>query len=265
MKLLTTVSEYDWITHGVVETKPSTVANCLPSIYPAYAKIFHPMYEDLSVRDDELTWQEEDKAKAPGPEPKTETERVLAEVLSQSTLVYGGPRADARLVRIRWAELARRFRIPFVETLSADSFTRQFPGRSWPRHLIGPDEGNLVGTERDTLVSVLRGYTKTDRIFFCFWFLATTDWGGDDKVFEGALGEADLFPDKRLGIRCTPTHWFPEDRSWLVCSDYDLTFSLVGGSEHMIQQLLDHPALECVRVAPNTRVDWEADLESTTH
>ena len=155
--------------------------------------------------------------------------------------------------------------MPFVPTLSAASFTRQFPGGSWPRHLVGPDEGNLVGSERDALVSVLRGHTNTDRIFFRFSFLATTDWRGDDKVFEGTLDEVELFPDDGLGVRCMPTHWFPEDLSWLVCSDYDLTFSLVGGSEHLVQQLLDHPTLECVRVAPNTRVDWKADLESTTH
>jgi hypothetical protein len=255
MKLLRDLSEYDWVANGIVETEPSTVAHCLPSIYPAYAKVFHAIYEDLSVQDDQLTWQDEDKARAPGPEPKTETQRALAEALSGSTLVYGGARPDARLVQLRWAELTRRLGMPFVPTLSAASFTRQFPGGSWPRHLIGPDEGNLVGSERAALVSILRGHTETDRILFRFWFLATTDWGGGDKMFEGTLDEADLFPDKRLGVRCTPTHWFPENRRWLVCSDYDLTFSLVGGSEHMIQQLLDHPALECVRVVPNTRVD----------
>ena len=84
-------------------------------------------------------------------------------------------------------------------------------------------------------------------------------------MIEGNLDEVERFPNYGLGVRCTPTHWFPEDLSWLVCSDYDLTFSLVGGSEHLVQQLLDHPTLECVRVAPNTRVDWKADLESTTH
>jgi len=74
-----------------------------------------------------------------------------------------------------------------------------------------------------------------------------------------------LFPDEALGVRCTPTHWFPEDRSWLVCSDYDLTFTLVGGSARLAQELLDHPVLECVSVQPETRVDWQVDLEKTAH
>lgn len=264
MKLLTTLSECDWITEGIAEMTNGTVAHCLPPVFPSYVKILHSIYEDLSVQNDQLTWQEEDKARALGPEPKTETERILAEAFSRSTLVYGGAGPGSRLTRIRWAELARRLGVPFVPTLSAASFTRQFPGGSWPRHLIGPNEGNLVGSERDALVSVLRSHTDTGRILFHFWLLATTEWESD-KVFEGSLDEADLFPDKRLGVRCTPTHWFPEDRSWLVCSDYDLTFSLVGGSEVLIQQLLNHPVLECVPVSPETRVDRNADLESTVH
>lgn len=264
MKLLTTLSECDWITEGVAEMGPSTehtVAHCVPPVFPFYAKIFHPIYEDLSIQDEKLSWQEKDKARVPGPEPRTETERVLAEILSQSTLVYGGACPGRRLLPIRWAELARRLGIPFAPTLSAASFTRQFPGRSWPRHLIGPVEGSLVGSERDALISILRSHPGTDRVLFRFWFLATVEWK-DDKVFEGTLDEAGLFPSETLGARRTPTHWFPEDRSWLVCSDYDLTFSLVGGSECLIRELLSHPVLECVPVWPDTRVDWNADLES---
>lgn len=87
----------------------------------------------------------------------------------------------------------------------------------------------------------------------------------DDKVFEGRLDEAILLPGDEFGVRCTPSHWFPKDRSWLVRSGYDLTFSLFGGSETLIHQLLNHPVLECVRVFPSTRVGRNADLGSTVH
>jgi len=201
MKLLTTLSECSWITEGVVKTSPdtkSTVAHCIPSIFPSYAKIFHPIYEDLSVQDEKLSWQEDDKDKGPKPKPETETQRLIVEVLSQASLVYGAARPGSRPVRIRWAELAKRFGMPFVPTLSSWSFTRQFPGRRWPRHLIGPVEGNLIGPERDALAAVLRRHAATHRNLFRFWFLATTDWG-DDKVFEGTLDEVGLFPDEVAG------------------------------------------------------------------
>ncbi len=242
----------------------STVAGCIPPIFPSYTKVLHPINEDLSVEDKELTWQEKDEAMDPTPAPKTGIERTLADALSQSTLVYGGSHPGSRPVRIRWSKLAGRLGLSFVPTISAQSFTRQFPGGSWPRRLLGPQEGCIDGPERDALASVLCRHTDTDRTFFHFWLLATTDWQAD-KLFEGLLDEVSLFPNEALGARLTPTHWFPEDRSWLVCSDYDLTFTLVGGSLSLARELLDHPLLECVPVLPETRVDWQADLEESAH
>lgn len=266
MKLLTTLSDCSWITEGVANLAPGTnhtVAHCIPPIFSSYTKILHPIYEDLSIQNKELTWQEEDKAKAPMPVPKTETERTLADILSGSTLVYGGSHAGSRLARIRWADLAGRLGLSVGPTISAQSFTRKFPGGSWPRHLIGPEEGYINGPEREALASVLCRHTNVDRVFFHFWLLATTNWESD-KLFEGLLDEVSLFPDEALGVRRTPTHWFPEDRGWLVCSDYDLTFTLVGGSANLAHELLHHPALECLPVQPKTRVDWRGDLEEDT-
>ena len=98
-----------------------------------------------------------------------------------------------------------------------------------------------------------------ERGLFHLCLLATVDWS-ENLLFEGALDDVRRFPDDVPGTRCTPTHWFPEDRGWLVCSDYDLTFTLVSGPTTLVQALLDHPVLECVAVQPETRVDWDADL-----
>lgn len=267
MKLLATLSESKWITEGRAKAHPNaagTVAHCIPPVFTSYAKVFHPIYEALSVRDRKQTWQEEEEAKGPQLEPVTEVQRVIADVLSQSTLVYGAAHPGSRLVRIRWAELTRRLGMTFVPTLSSWSFTRQFPGRSWPRHLIGPQEGNLGDIERDALASVLHRHIVGDRIFFYFWLLATMDWRAD-KLFEGTLDEVGLFSNGTHGVRRTPTYWFPEDRSWLVCTNYDLTFTLVGGSEPLIRDLLAHPLLESVPVRPATRVDSNADLENNAY
>ncbi len=265
MKLLASLSECSWIEEGVIQTTsdtPNTVAHCIPPVFPRYAKIFHPIYEDLSVEDETLTWQEAARTEPTG--PKTRTAQDIQDVLSTSTLVYGTAGPGSRPVRIRWAEAARRLGVPFVPTLSSWSFTRQFPGGSWPRYLIGPEEGNLAIVERDALASILRQNANVDRCLFHFWFLATADWK-KDLLFEGTLDDASRFPDEISNVRSTPTHWFPEDRSWLVCTDHDLTFTLVGGPDPLIRELLDHHALECVSVQPGTRVDWRADLESHLH
>ena len=138
--------------------------------------------------------------------------------------------------------------------LSSASFTRQFPGGSWPKYLIGPQEGTLASVERDALMSVLHRHTGIDRCLFHCWWLATSEWK-DDLLFEGVLDDARRFPDDVQDVHYTPTYWFPENRSWLVCTDYDLTFTLVGGPELLVHELLDHHTLECVSVQPETRVD----------
>ena len=265
MKLLASLSECCWIDEGVTPMTPdtpNTVAHCIPPIFPCYAKVFHPIYEDLSVEDEEQTWQ--DDAGAEPAVPQTQVDQSIQDALSSSTLAYGGIGPGSRPIRIRWAELARRLGLSFVPTLSSWSFTRLFPGGSWPRRLIGPEEGTLASTEREALIFILRRNTNTGRCLFHFWYLATSEWTGD-LLFEGSLNDARRFPDEVPSVRCTPTHWFPEDRSWLVCTDYDLTFTLVGGPENLIRELLDHPVLECVPVQPGTRVDWQADLANSIH
>ncbi len=256
VKLLPTLDPCRWITDNVTELSagvPATVTHCVPPVFPLYAKVFHAVHEDPSVRDRALTWHEaETRSLGPDAAP--------VEGAARSRLVYGGADRASRLVPIRWAELAGRYGIAFVPTLSSWSFTRLFPGSSWPRHLVGPIEASLTAPERDALVAVLRRHTAVDRVLFRFWVLATTDWGGGDKLWEGVLDDVASFPDEALGARTTPSHWFPEDRRWLVCTDYDLTFTLVGGSEALIRDLLDHPVLECVPVRPETRIDGRAEV-----
>ncbi len=266
MKRLASLAEIEWIADGVWPSTPETagsVAHCVPPIYPAYAKLLHPMYQDLAVQSDDVTWQETERAAPPMTDaPESPATRAMQEVIGRSTLVYGGAEPHSRPVRVRWAQLARRLGVPFVPTLSAWSFTRQFGGGSWPRHLIGPEEGNLAGTNLDALVSVLRRHTAVGRCLFHVWLLATLQWK-EDLLFEGSLDQALLFPDGVPGVRLTPTHWFPEDRAWFVCTNYDLTFTLIGGPESLVRDLLDHNELECVPVRPETRVDSNADQADT--
>ena len=268
MRRLPSLEAVRWIERGVTPRMVPAeggagyicrVSDLVPPIFPAYAKLLHPIYEDLAALDDDLTWQEAEKSTPSEMNAlRGSVEKEIQRIIDQSTLVYGGPSPDSRLVRIRWTELARRQGIPFTPTLSAYSFTRRFPGGSWPRRLIGPEEGNLASTDRDVLTSVVRRHTNPGRCLFHFWLLATVDWK-DNLLFEGALDEVSNFPDQAKGTRLSPTHWFPENRAWIVCTDYDLTFTLIGGSKSLVDDLLRNRDLECVQVHADTRVDAYAD------
>ncbi len=260
MERLFDFSALDWITEvtdPAIPGAPPTVSRLIPQIFPAYAKVFHPIYEDPKIEDKQLTWHGEAKLSGLSNDQQS-LDPLFETTLGASTLVYGGVTPGSRLLPVRWEELCLKLDIPYASTLSSFSFTRNFEGGSWPRYLVGPDEGSLAPLERDALISVLSRHTQVDRCFFHLWLLATIDIQ-EDLLFAGSLQEAGLFPDEASGARLTPTHWFPEDHSWLVCSDYDLTFTLVGGSELLIEDLLTNRSLECIRVYPETRVDAKAD------
>lgn len=268
MQQIASLAEIEWIANGVRQktAEPGcAVAHLIPPVFPAYAKLFHPISRDLAVEDGTVTWQENEKASLREIDAsKTPAEQAIQDILKQSTLVYGSAEPGSRLVRIRWAQLARDLGLPFVPTLSSWSFTRQFASGSWPKNLIGPEEGCLATPDRDALVYILQRYTKVNRCFFHVCLLATAEWR-DDLMFEGVLDDACLFPENVPEARLTPTYWFPEDRAWLVCTDYDLTFTLVGGPESLVRDLTDSPILECVSVNPETRVDRDADIGDAFH
>jgi hypothetical protein len=55
-------------------------------------------------------------------------------------------------------------------------------------------------------------------------------------------------------------YWWPESRNWCVCSDYDLPFTVVGGPQNFIDQILASNILEAVVVTPQTRIDYKTPL-----
>src|ERR1700691_4277592 len=69
MVSLTDTSAFAWIAdgrdvpnlHGADSPawNGNTVAHCIPRIFEAYCKLFHPIHEDVSIHDHAITWDEE--------------------------------------------------------------------------------------------------------------------------------------------------------------------------------------------------------------
>jgi hypothetical protein len=76
-------------------------------------------------------------------------------------------------------------------------------------------------------------------------------------LFRGTLDEvAESQKENRLGFE----YWWPSDRSWCVCSDYDLHFTIIAGRSQLVSALLKHGVLECLEVNPRTRIDVFAPI-----
>lgn len=69
-----------------------------------------------------------------------------------------------------------------------------------------------------------------------------------------------------VGVRDMPEHhqeipeyWFPEDKSWCVATDVDLSWTYVGGSRTCIDAILNSPNLESVPAGLNDGLTVESD------
>lgn len=77
--------------------------------------------------------------------------------------------------------------------------------------------------------------------------------------FWGPLEELSVFLTNGT-YQFTPEYWWPADHSWCVCSDYDLTFTIVAGSQELVSRVLNDITLEALQVTPQTRIDAYAPM-----
>jgi hypothetical protein len=231
------------------------VSHCLPKTFRSYVKIFHPIYEDVMVVDSSRTWDEAEKREELGCELLPGLPATLRE---KSTLVRSSSADAVKGDRVSWKELARRHGIIFRPELNPESFRRAFPSGSWPRYLLGPDEGRLDGDTCEGLAAVLEPFTVGHDSYFRlpeYWNVGEPN---TIRLFLGKLAEANSFLyDPQYGF--TPEYWWAPDKSWCVCTDWDLCFTLLGGSEEMTDACLSNSLLECVPVTSGTRIDYRAD------
>jgi hypothetical protein len=234
-----------------------TVAQCLPSSYPAYLKILHPIYIDLQTSDLEMTWDEWDKTGLG--KAHFAYREATPEMLDMSEAVLvSSPYIEPvdHTVRVRWREIADRYGLFFNQNFNAESFRAAF-AKSWPRHLLGPAEGFLELGQYSTLLSTLSAFTEPQ-----FIYLKMPDmWKvGDDvnRLIRGDVSEVMGFLREQASLQ-SPEYLWPEDRSWCINSDYDLHFTLVAGSTQLMKEITRNEELEILVVFPDTRVDYCAD------
>lgn len=251
-----------WISQNTTSPEPdpekwsgSFVSLCVPTVFPAYCKVFHPIYEDLSVKDRDITWNDLNQ-KLP-----RNLDDPVEKLLGDSTFIYGGEYDPENVKPITWQELADRNGLKFHPELTVNSFTRNFPRSSWPRHLIGPEEGHL---ELNTLKAIVRSiaistsdFELSQPCYFHYDLTATNNYESA-LLFEGRLLQIFNTPDLD-DVSTTPTDWWPADRKWFVASDWDLTFTLIGGSIDLVNSLIWNSEIDCVRVTPTTRIDYKSD------
>tara|TARA_R110002096_G_scaffold326134_5_gene520078 strand:- start:16003 stop:16908 length:906 start_codon:yes stop_codon:yes gene_type:complete len=208
-----------------------TIQHCFPDKFESYFKLLHPLFEDITVINKKLTWDDSIK-----------------------------DYEEKNLIRLSWNKLANEYGVKIVPEISFESFRTVFSENLWPRYIIGPEEGNLETSIMTPLQKILMNHIKQDEeIYFAYFFLATDDWENPEwTLYKGSLNEIMDF-ENLDGFRFTPTYWWPESKSWCVCSDYDLDFTLIAGAKDLMADLSNSIQFEGLEVDVLTRIDNKAD------
>ncbi|HEY2914988.1 MAG TPA: hypothetical protein VGK21_16600 [Candidatus Angelobacter sp.] len=246
-------SAFDWIRCGRSELTKykdegwtgTFVSHLMPPIFDAYAKILHCIEADRENIDKPLTPREISILNIPP------CEELKSFVESRRV------KAPDSTTRIRWRELAEVLDVPFAPEICHEWYRKKLGAECWPRFLCGPADGVLSTEECRELVSVLQLFSDNE----CFFRLPEMPFIGTDKtlLFRGTLDELETFLDSGA-YQFGPEYWWPPSRTWCVCSDYDLMFTVVGGSRKLISALLSSDVLECLEVTSQTRVDSFAPM-----
>jgi hypothetical protein len=250
----TAQSAFDWIRNGRHETVPHSIGSdwpgvpvvaLIPAIFEAYAKIFHPIEAHYENIDHPLDLEERKILGLPECD-------VLRDFVRRM-------RSTAEAPALCWKRMAEALGVPFQRHLSDEWFRSVLEPGCWPRYVYGPAEGILKEREAASLIAILSAFSSSSNCYFRF---AEMPYIGTDKplLYSGQLEQLQQFL-KETDRQFTPEYWWPGDRSWCVCSDYDLCFTIVGGSKQLVDCILTNADLESIQVTPDTRVDYRAPIE----
>ncbi|MCP1413673.1 hypothetical protein [Paenarthrobacter sp. A20] len=173
-------------------------------------------------------------------------------------------------IRFRWSEVARIKGVPlrgafwdglevppcfrWEAFLGWDEAALVLPGASF---VYQPKDATIGQIELEELLPVLQAATTSYRLEAVFSAVgrAEDDIAGQVIGADGYMhrrvfyfNTGDLLPAllRRDPPYETPEFWWPEDRSWLVWTDWDLLGSKVFGSKELIEALRRHPELEAL-------------------
>ena len=229
LRLETDTSVGDWAIAGGGEWH--TVASIVPEVFADYGRVFHPAWRSSESGKQEVQWSE-----------------VAA--------------ANGRAVHaaMEWASITGSWRYHWGDGTQ--------PGL-WDR---APEEGSLSWRQFADLVRVLARHTsEPDDCLFAVW-----EGFGDlpDQVinapklrmpnrnmvlFRGPLSSATASFDPDGHRYRSPSLCWPADHAWCVGTDVDLRSSCIGASTACIDDLIDDPALEVMRVTPEQLLTADAD------
>jgi hypothetical protein len=237
---------FDWIRHRRAEIKTRHhentaifVSNLVPPIFETYVRILHRIdasYDDIDS-------------------PLSPAENAVLNISSCEPLrsFVQHRRAKSLGNRIRWKELAEVMDVPFSPEICGEWFRQKLADPwCWSRFLRASVDGRKE--ECVALILSLMRVTDDSECFFRFsdipFYAKARE--NEPRLFRGRLNEVCSFLENR---NLDFEYWWPPDHRWCICSDCDLSVTIVAGNEQLTSHLLASDVLECIQATAQTRVD----------
>ncbi len=177
------------------------------------------------------------------------------------------PHSPARYELTSWQVLARQAGVPYLSTLTWRQIGPVLPlssdGQARP---LAVWEGELEEQTASALFDTLD--TPDSGSYYFAFGLSTIIGSSDHRPMMFSAPSLDARSEVIARVRrlapsvSTAEYVWPEDQSWIVCTDYDLPSTYVAADRDTAIRLQRHPTVETLEVDLGTRVDDAADEQS---
>ncbi len=118
----------------------------------------------------------------------------------------------------------------------------------WPSDIRYPAEGDCENSQlifvRDTIIQNLG-----DQVVNYYYCVLKTQTWEHEVFYKGQLSELERLWGKSE-VRDNPTAIYPDTQEWCLVTDYDLSFTYVGGPKHLIGSLTNNVGLDIYELIP---------------
>lgn len=239
-----------------------TIGQCIPPIFECYCKIFHPF--EVTPDEPDILEPKKQLGQMGNLTIKTHPDSGLQVTITfEDGNVIDIPKQHEERQReyksktwhfATWRSIAEKYDLVFHNEVNGKTFADKFQTIGWPRNLKFPSEGYLPRELLVNLLKKLENISNSDQVYI-YQMLPNSIFkdNKDCDLVKCTFNEVlEYFDTNFIG------YLYPEDKSWVVFTDTDLCFSIVGGPKRLVDLLLSSD-LEILECNATTRVDNFSD------
>ncbi|WP_405265701.1 hypothetical protein [Cellulophaga sp. Ld12] len=153
---------------------------------------------------------------------------------------------EEEFTRVNWQDFYKLKDVPFkLNAAVTDSVEWKKPNEQLNNELY-PGEGLMDEEHLKSFVNIVNELYGNQEIEVFYTLLSTQDCN-KDLMFGGRINDLPKLFEKE-NLRLTPSLIYPKERNWVINTDYDLSFSTIGGETKLIDELAKQNKNEIFKV-----------------